>query len=176
VIEAIPVRINEPNAVTVPVAVILADDRAIEPPVADTVASPNIEPDADINEKPSAVTVVLQLTSAFPNTSEPLVTTVIVALQFIDALASAIENPEADTVASDVIDAVKNCILLPIAVSVALELILPDENCILFAIALNVAFAVTEATPSCICPVSARVLNGTCDNALIPNINYSVIG
>jgi hypothetical protein len=150
----------------------LAEDRAIEPPVADTIASAYIEPDADINEKPSAVTLAAQLTSAFPNTSEPLVTTVIVALQFIDALASAIENPEAVTVASDEIDAVKNCILLPIAVSVAVELILPDENCILFAFAVNVAFAATDATPSCICPVSTRVLNGTCDNALIPNISY----
>jgi hypothetical protein len=150
--------------------VILAEASAIEPPVADTIASANIEPDADINEKPSAVTVALQLTLAFPNTSDPLVTTVIVALQFIDALASAIENPEADTVALDVMDALKNCILLPIAVNVAVELILPDENCILFAMAVSVAFAVTEATPSCICPVSARVLNGTWDNAENPNI------
>jgi hypothetical protein len=43
VIEALPPITNEPNAVTVPVAVILAEASAKEPPVALTMAVPVIE-------------------------------------------------------------------------------------------------------------------------------------
>ena len=105
VIEVTPVRTNEPNAVTVPVAVILAEANAIEPPVADTIAVPVMEallncillPNADKSAKP--------FITAVPNTNEPLVVTVTVAVAFILAEDVLKRVPEALTVASAVIAA-----------------------------------------------------------------------
>ena len=60
VIEALPPAIRIPLAVTVPVAVILAEASASEPPVADTIASANIAP------LPNCVLLPIADTSAKP--------------------------------------------------------------------------------------------------------------
>ena len=80
VIEALPPITNEPNAVTVPVAVILAEASAIEPPVADTIAVPSIAPLPNCVLVPNADTSAKPFITALPNTNAPLVVTVIVAV------------------------------------------------------------------------------------------------
>jgi hypothetical protein len=94
---------NEPNAVTVPVAVILAEASAIEPPVADTVAVPNIAPLPNCVLVATADKSANPFIDAVPNTNAPLVVTVIVAVAVMLAADVLKRIPEADTVASAVI-------------------------------------------------------------------------
>jgi hypothetical protein len=103
--EALPDCTNEPNAVTVPVAVILAEASAIEPPVADTVAVPNIEPLPNCVLVPNADKSAKPFIDALPNTNAPLVVTVIVAVAVMLALDVLKRVPDALTVASAVIAA-----------------------------------------------------------------------
>jgi hypothetical protein len=79
---------NEPNAVTVPVAVILAEANAIEPPVADTIAVPNIAPLPNCVLVPNADKSAKPFIEAVPNTNAPLVVTVTVAVTVMLAFAN----------------------------------------------------------------------------------------
>jgi hypothetical protein len=98
----------------VPVAVILAEASAIEPPVADTVAVPNIAPLPNCVLVPIADKSAKPFIDAVPNTNAPLVVTVIVAVAFM--LAAEVLNlvPDALTVASAVI-AAEAVIILPLS-------------------------------------------------------------
>jgi hypothetical protein len=89
--------------VTVPVAVILAEASAIEPPVADTVAVPNIAPLPNCVLVPIADTSAKPFITALPNTNAPLVVTVIVAVAVILAADVLKRVADALTVASAVI-------------------------------------------------------------------------
>jgi hypothetical protein len=111
VIEALPEFSNEPNAVTVPVAVILAEASAIEPPVADTVAVPNIAPLPNCVLVATADTSANPFIDALPNTNAPLTVTSIVAVAVILALDVLKRVPDADTVASAVITADASSVL-----------------------------------------------------------------
>jgi hypothetical protein len=91
--------------VTVPVAVILAEASAIEPPVADTVAVPVIDALPNVVLVANADTSANPLITAIPNTNEPLRVTVTVAVAFILALDVLKRMPEALTVASAVMAA-----------------------------------------------------------------------
>jgi hypothetical protein len=90
VIEASPPITNEPNAVTVPVAVILAEASAREPPVADTIASANIEPLPNCVLYAIADRSANAFIDALPNTNAPLVVTVTVAVAVILAFPNCI--------------------------------------------------------------------------------------
>jgi hypothetical protein len=105
VIEASPEYNNEPNAVTVPVAVILAEASAIDPPVADTVAVPNIAPLPNCVLNAIADKLAKPFIDALPNTNAPLVVTVTVAVAVILAADVLKRVPDADTVASAVMAA-----------------------------------------------------------------------
>jgi hypothetical protein len=94
---------NEPNAVTVPVAVILAEASAIEPPVADTVAVPVIDALPNVVLVANADTSAKPFITALPNTNAPLVVTVTVAVALMLALDVLKRVPDALTVASAVI-------------------------------------------------------------------------
>jgi hypothetical protein len=96
---------NEPNAVTVPVAVILAEASAREPPVADTVAVPVIDALPNVVLVANADTSANPFITAVPNTIEPLVVTVIVAVAVMLAADVLKRVPEALTVASAVMAA-----------------------------------------------------------------------
>jgi PHD/YefM family antitoxin component YafN of YafNO toxin-antitoxin module len=91
--------------VTVPVAVILAEASAIEPPVADTIASANIAPLPNCVLVPIADKSAKPFIDAVPNTNEPLTVTVTVAVALILALDVLKRIPEALTVASAVMAA-----------------------------------------------------------------------
>ena len=91
---------NEPNAVTVPVAVILAEASAIDPPVADTVASAYIAPLPNCVLVATADKLAYPFITALPNTNAPLVVTVTVAVAVILAADVLKRVPDADTVAS----------------------------------------------------------------------------
>ena len=103
VIEAIPVISNEPNAVTVPVVVILAEASAKEPPVADTVAVPNIAPLPNCVLVANADKSANPFIDAVPNTNAPLVVTVTVAVALMLAADVLKRVANALTVASAVI-------------------------------------------------------------------------
>jgi len=105
VIEALPTINNEPIAVTVPVAVILAEASAIEPPVADTVAVPVIDALPNVVLVANADTSANPFITALPNTNAPLVVTVTVAVAFILAADVLKRVPDALTVASAVMAA-----------------------------------------------------------------------
>jgi hypothetical protein len=89
----------------VPVAVILAEASAIEPPVADTIASANIAPLPNCVLVPNADTSAKPFIDALPNTNAPLVVTVIVAVAVMLAANVLKRVADADTVASAVITA-----------------------------------------------------------------------
>ena len=103
VIEALPDISNEPIQVTVPLAVILAEASAIDPPVADTVAVPNIAPLPNCVLVATADKSANPFIDALPNTNAPLVVTVTVAVAVILAADVLKRVPDADTVASAVI-------------------------------------------------------------------------
>jgi hypothetical protein len=89
----------------VPVAVILAEASAIEPPVADTVAVPVIDALPNVVLVATADKSAKPFITALPNTNEPLKVTVTVAVAFMLALDVLKRVPEALTVASAVIAA-----------------------------------------------------------------------
>ena len=133
VIEALPLAILKPFATTVPVAVILAEASAREPPVADTIASANIAPLPNCILLATADTSANPFITAVPNTNEPLKVTVIVAVAFILALDVLKRVPDALTVASAVIDATPNCVCPASELKGAWEnALMPNIYCSLF--------------------------------------------
>jgi hypothetical protein len=96
---------NEPMQVTVPLAVMLAEASAIEPPVADTVAVPNIAPLPNVVLVANADTSANPFITALPNTNAPLVVTVTVAVAVMLAADVLKRVADALTVASAVIAA-----------------------------------------------------------------------
>jgi hypothetical protein len=85
--------------------VILAEASAIEPPVADTVAVPNIAPLPNVVLVATADKFANPFITALPNTNAPLVVTVTVAVAVMLALDVLKRVPEALTIASAVITA-----------------------------------------------------------------------
>jgi hypothetical protein len=133
VIEALPDCTNEPNAVTVPVAVILAEASAIEPPVADTVAVPNIAPLPNCVLVATADKSAKPFIDAVPNTNAPLVVTVMVAVTVMLAADVLKRVADADTVASAVIAADASSVLPANELKGAWEkLAMPNIYCSLF--------------------------------------------
>ena len=131
--EALAPISNEPNAVTVPVAVILAEASAIEPPVADTIASANIAPLLNCILLATADTSAKPFITALPNTNAPLVVTVIVAVAVMLAADVLKRVPDALTVASAVICAAASTNLPANELKGAWEkLAMPNIYCSLF--------------------------------------------
>jgi PHD/YefM family antitoxin component YafN of YafNO toxin-antitoxin module len=131
--EALPDCTNEPNAVTVPVAVILAEASAIEPPVADTVAVPNIAPLPNCVLVPNADKSANPFIDAVPNTNAPLVVTVIVAVAVMLAADVLKRVADAETNASAVICAAASNVLPANELKGAWEkLAMPNIYCSLF--------------------------------------------
>jgi hypothetical protein len=111
VIEALPSMSNEPMQVTVPLAVMLAEASAREPPVADTIAVPNIAPLPNCVLVATADKSAKPFITALPNTNAPLVVTVIVAVAVMLAADVLKRVADADTVASAVITADASTVL-----------------------------------------------------------------
>jgi hypothetical protein len=119
--------------VTVPVAVILAEASAIEPPVADTVAVPNIAPLPNCVLVATADKSAKPFIDAVPNTNAPLVVTVIVAVAVMLAADVLKRVPDALTVASAVICAAASNVLPANELKGAWEkLAMPNIYCSLF--------------------------------------------
>jgi hypothetical protein len=117
----------------VPLAVILAEASAREPPVADTIASANIAPLPNCVLVPNADTSAKPFIIALPNTNAPLVVTVIVAVAVILAADVLKRVADAETNASAVIAADASNVLPANELKGAWEnALMPNIYCSLF--------------------------------------------